>query len=83
MSEATVRTEEFIVVGDAQVFKVKEVVHKGNLRRITIKNEEEKNDRDFAHSGSSKGDPLTHISSHCAGAALVEDCTIVVEKVEE
>ena len=42
MSEATISAEEFIVVGDAQVFKVKEVVHKGNIRRITITNEEEK-----------------------------------------
>ncbi len=33
-------TEEFTVSGDAVVSKLKEIVHEGNVRRITIKNEE-------------------------------------------
>jgi DNA-binding Lrp family transcriptional regulator len=34
--------EEFKVSGEAVVSKVKELVHEGNVRRITIKNEEGK-----------------------------------------
>jgi hypothetical protein len=35
-------TEEFKVSGEAVVSKVKELVYEGNVRRITIKNEEGK-----------------------------------------
>lgn len=34
--------EEFKVSGEAVVGKVKEIIHEGNVRRITIKNEEGK-----------------------------------------
>lgn len=33
-------TEEFTVSGDAVVSKIKELLHEGNIRRISIKNEE-------------------------------------------
>ena len=33
-------TEEFTVSGDAVVSKIKELLHEGNIRRLTIKNEE-------------------------------------------
>ena len=42
MSEETVRTEEFRVDGDELLAKVKELVHEGNIRRITLKDEEGK-----------------------------------------
>jgi hypothetical protein len=42
MSEGKVRTEEFQVTGDAVISKIKELVHEGNVRRITIKDEEGK-----------------------------------------
>lgn len=35
-------TEEFTVSGDAVVAKVKELIHEGNIRRLTIKNDEGK-----------------------------------------
>ncbi|XWK90184.1 MAG: DUF4342 domain-containing protein [Phormidium sp.] len=35
-----VRVEEFSISGDALVSKIKELIHEGNIRRITIKNEE-------------------------------------------
>jgi hypothetical protein len=41
-SEETVesnKTEEFRVKGDELVTKIKELVHKGNIRRIIVKNE--------------------------------------------
>ncbi|MEK7786085.1 MAG: DUF4342 domain-containing protein, partial [Chloroflexota bacterium] len=39
MSEQKFRTEEFTIRGDAVVAKIKELVHEGNIRRITIKDE--------------------------------------------
>lgn len=33
-------SEEFTVSGDAVVTKIKELLHEGNIRRISIKNEE-------------------------------------------
>ena len=33
-------SEEFTVSGDAVTAKIKELLHEGNIRRITIKNEE-------------------------------------------
>ena len=38
MSEATIRAEEYKVEGDALVYKVKELVREGSIRRITINN---------------------------------------------
>ena len=35
-----VSVEEFKVSGDALVAKVKELIHRGNIRRIIVKNEE-------------------------------------------
>lgn len=35
-----VRVEEFSISGDVLVSKIKELIHEGNIRRITIKNEE-------------------------------------------
>ena len=37
MSEEKVRTEEFSVSGEELISKVKELIHEGNIRRITIK----------------------------------------------
>jgi hypothetical protein len=39
-SSENVSTEEFRISGDTLVTKVKEWLHQGNIRRITIKNEE-------------------------------------------
>ena len=42
MSEERVSTEEIKVSGDSLVAKVKEIIHEGNIRRITVQNEEGK-----------------------------------------
>ncbi len=39
MPDKRVHTEEFSIHGDKLVAKVKELLHAGNIRRITIKNE--------------------------------------------
>ena len=84
MSEEKVRTEEFELSGDEVVAKVKELVHEGNIRRITIKNEEGKTLIEVPLTLGVIGAVLMPtLAAIGAIAALVTDCTIVVEKVEE
>jgi hypothetical protein len=40
MTPEPFKTEEFKLRGDTLVTKLNEIVHEGNIRRITIKNEE-------------------------------------------
>jgi len=84
MTEEKSRTEEFQVQGEQVVSKIKELVRQGNIRHISIKNEEGK---------TLVGIPLTlgvvgalllpQLAALGAIAALVTNCTIVVEKGEE
>jgi hypothetical protein len=84
VSEERVRTEEFRVDGDQVVAKVKELVHEGNIRRITIKNEEGRTLIEIPLTLGVIGALLMPtLAAVGAIAALVTDCTIVVEKVEE
>ena len=84
MSEEKVRTEEYQVDGDYLVHKVKELLHEGNIRRITIKNEEGKRLIEIPLTIGAVGIVLLPVwAAIGAIAALVTDCTIVVEKVEE
>jgi hypothetical protein len=84
MTEEKVRTEEFHVDGDALVSKIKELVHEGNIRRVTIKNEEGKALIDLPLTLGVVGAILApQLAAIGAIAALVTKCTIVVERVEE
>ncbi|MGD9092643.1 MAG: DUF4342 domain-containing protein [Anaerolineales bacterium] len=84
MSEEQVRTEEYQVDGDYLVHKIKELVHEGNIRRITIKNEEGKRLIEIPLTIGAVGVVLLPVwAAIGAIAALVTNCTIVVEKVEE
>jgi hypothetical protein len=84
MSEAKVRTEEFRVSGEVLLAKCKELVHEGNVRRLTIKNEEGKTLIDIPLMLGVVGAVLApQAAAIGAIAALVTDCTIVVEKMEE
>ena len=82
MPDEKVTYEEFRVNGEAVVGKIKELIHEGNIRRITIKND--------------KGETLIEIpltvgvvgvvflpvwAAIGALAALAANLTIVVEKV--
>jgi hypothetical protein len=84
MSEERVRFEEFRVDGDKLVAEIKNLINKGNVRRIIIKNE--------------KGEVLIEVpltfgvvgaillpawAAIGAIAALAANFTIVVEKVDE
>jgi hypothetical protein len=84
MSEEKVRTEEYQVDGDYLVHKVKELVHEGNIRRITIKNEAGERLIEIPLTIGAVGVVLLPVwAAIGAVAALVADCTIVVEKIEE
>jgi len=75
------RVEEFEVDGDKVVETVKRLVHEGNIRRITIKNEEGKSLIEIPLTFGVVGAVLLPtLAAIGALAALVTRCTIVVEK---
>jgi hypothetical protein len=83
MSEENVRTEEYKLDGDYLVQKIKELLHEGNIRRIIIKNEEGKRLIEVPLTIGAVGAVLLPVwAAIGAIAALVTDCTLVVEKVE-
>ncbi len=81
--EPKVEREEFQVSGSQLVDKVKELVHEGNTRRIVIKQEGEtimELPLTVAAVGVVFAPVLAAIG---AFAALVTNCTIVVERIIE
>jgi CBS domain-containing protein len=84
MSEEKIRNEEYVVTGDSLIAKVKELVHEGNIRRIAIKNEEGKILIEIPLTWGVVGILLApSLAAIGTIAALVTDCTILVEKVVE
>jgi len=84
MTEGEVRTEEYQVSGESLLAKVKELVHEGNIRRIIIKNEEGATLIEVPLTLGVVGIALLPVwAAIGAIAALVANCTIVVEKEEE
>ena len=84
MSEQKTRTEEFQAQGEEILTKVKEIVRQGNIRRISIKNEEGKTIVDIPLTVGVVGALLLpQFAALGAIAALVTNCTIRVEKTEE
>lgn len=81
MGEEKVRTEEFKVTGEALLGAVKQLIHEGNIRRIIIKNDEGKTLIEIPLTFGVVGALLLPtLAAIGAIAALVTDCTIVVEK---
>lgn len=77
------RTEEFQIDGDQLVAKIKELVHEGNIRRITIKNENGETLIEIPLTIGVVGVLLLPVVAAVGTiAALVTKCTIVLEKVE-
>jgi hypothetical protein len=75
-------TEEFRVSGEAVVSKVKELVREGNVRRITIKNDDGKVLVEIPLTIGLIGTALLPVwAAIGAIAALVANLTITVEKV--
>lgn len=83
MSEQKVHKEEFEVTGDAVIAKIKEIIHEGNVRRITIKNDEGKTLIEIPLTLGVVGALLLPVwAAIGAIAALAADLTLVIEKVE-
>lgn len=84
MSDQKVRTEEFQVNGEAVVSKIKELVHEGNIRRITIKNEQGTTLVEIPLTLGVVGAILLPVwAAIGAIAALAARLTIVVEKEDD
>jgi len=84
MNEKKVRKEEFVISGEKLVSTVKKLVRQGNIRRVTIKNKEGKILIEIPLTLGVVGALfLPTLAAIGAIAALVTECTIVVEKVEE
>ena len=84
MSEGKTFTEEIQTTGEELVAKVKELVREGNIRRIIVKNEEGKTLIEIPLTLGVVGALLLPVAAGLGAiAALVADCTIVVEKVED
>ncbi|MBN2146331.1 MAG: DUF4342 domain-containing protein [Anaerolineales bacterium] len=78
------RTEEFQISGEALVAKVKELLRQGTVRRIVIKNEEERVLVDIPLTIGVVGAIVApQLAALGAIAALVGRCTLLVEKVEQ
>jgi hypothetical protein len=84
VSEDKTFTEEIKTTGEQLVAKVKELVREGNVRRIIVKNEEGKTLIEIPLTLGVVGALLLPVAAALGAiAALVTDCTIVVERVEE
>lgn len=82
--EEKVRTEEYKVSGEKLVGQLKALIHEGNIRRVTIKNDEGKTLVEIPLTLGVVGAVLVPVwAAIGAIAALVADLTIIVEKVEE
>jgi hypothetical protein len=84
MTEPKTSTEEFKVKGEEILGKVKELVRQGNVRRISIKAEDGKPIVDIPLTLGVVGALLLpQFAALGAIAALVTNCAITVEKVDE
>ncbi len=84
MNEEKIRKEEFAVSGEKLTSRVKELVRQGNIRRVTIKNKEGKTLIEIPLTLGVVGAVLLPaLAAIGAIAALVTECTIIVEKIEE
>lgn len=84
MADERVHSEEFKVDGDALIAKVKEILHEGNVRRITIKNDQGQTLIEIPLTIGVVGAVLLPVwAALGAIAALAANLTIVVEKIGE
>ena len=84
MSEEKVRTEEFSVNGEDLLGKIKELIHEGNIRRITIKKKGGDTVMEIPLNLGIVGALIApQLAAIGAIAALIAEATVVVEKVDE
>ena len=83
MSKQDVRREELHVSGQDLVDKVKQLLHEGNVRRIIVRSDEGRTVIEIPLTVGLVGIVLVPVwVAIGAIAALVTDCTIVVERHE-
>lgn len=81
MAAKKVKTEEFKVSGDSLLKKVKEIIHEGNVRKITIKDKSGKEIIVLPLTIGVVGAVIAPVLAAVGAiAALVTECTISVEK---
>lgn len=77
------RTEEFKLEGGKVLDKIKELIHQGNIRRITLKNEEGKTLIEIPLTLGLVGAALLPVFAAVGAlAAVVTRMVIVIEKTE-
>jgi hypothetical protein len=83
-SEGPSHREEHRVSGDRVIEKIKELIHEGNVRRLIIKNDDGRTLIEVPLSVGLVGTVLAPVwAAIGAAAALVANCSIVVERAEE
>jgi hypothetical protein len=84
MTEKKTWTEEIKTTGEHLVGTVKELVHEGNIRRIIVKGEKGRTLIEIPLTVGVVGALLVPVLAGLGAiAALVSECTIVVEKEAE
>jgi hypothetical protein len=77
------RTEEFKVQGEELLAKVKQLIHEGNIRRVSIKDKNGRVMVEFPLTVGVVGLALAPVLAAVGAiAALVSEATVVVEKTE-
>ncbi len=77
------RTEEHKVPGENLLGKIKEIIREGNVRRITIRNEEGRELIEVPLTIGVVGTVMLPVAAAIGAiAALVTNCSIVVERNE-
>ncbi|CAG1005615.1 hypothetical protein ANAEL_03342 [Anaerolineales bacterium] len=77
------KTEEFKVEGEKVVAKIKEIFHEGNIRRVIIKDKDDKTLIEIPMTIGVVGALIApQLAAIGAIAALLTEATIVVEKRE-
>ena len=80
----TKHTEEFKVNGEDLLKKVKEIIAEGNARKITVKSKEGKSIVELPLTIGVVGAALAPLLAAVGAiAALVTECTIIVEREEK
>ena len=79
-----VRTEEFTIDGERLVATVKRLIQEGNVRRIGVRDREGKTLIEIPLTIGLVGALLLPtLAALGAVAALVTECTLVIERIEE
>lgn len=79
----TFRTEEFRVNGEELLVKIKQIIHEGNIRRIIIKDKDNKTVMEIPLTIGVVGALLAPtLAALGAVAALLTEATVIVEKAE-